>query len=51
ESLPTDPLLLILSFVDYRDLINCCYVSRRLSQLSTHDPLWRRHCKKILADI
>ncbi|NP_001342436.1 F-box only protein 3 isoform 6 [Mus musculus] len=46
ESLPTDPLLLILSFVDYRDLINCCYVSRRLSQLSTHDPLWRRHCKK-----
>lgn len=27
ESLPTDPLLLILSFLDYRDLINCCYVS------------------------
>uniref|UniRef100_A0A9L0T5G9 F-box only protein 3 n=3 Tax=Equus TaxID=9789 RepID=A0A9L0T5G9_HORSE len=24
----------------------CCYVSRRLSQLSSHDPLWRRHCKK-----
>uniref|UniRef100_A0A4W2CNM7 F-box protein 3 n=1 Tax=Bos indicus x Bos taurus TaxID=30522 RepID=A0A4W2CNM7_BOBOX len=46
ESLPTDPLLLILSFLDYRDLINCCYVSRRLSQLSSHDPLWRRHCKK-----
>ncbi|KAJ8795988.1 hypothetical protein J1605_002750 [Eschrichtius robustus] len=92
ESLPTDPLLLILSFLDYRDLIKaalaalekslsgpsallclgrepaesgakvgrwdageepgdpltpgCCYVSRRLSQLSSHDPLWRRHCKK-----
>lgn len=46
ESLPTDPLVLILSFLDYRDLINCCYVSRRLSQLSSHDPLWRRHCKK-----
>uniref|UniRef100_A0A8C9P794 F-box protein 3 n=1 Tax=Spermophilus dauricus TaxID=99837 RepID=A0A8C9P794_SPEDA len=46
ESLPTHPLLLILSFLDYRDLINCCYVSRRLSQLSSHDPLWRRHCKK-----
>uniref|UniRef100_A0A8C2SBM4 F-box domain-containing protein n=1 Tax=Capra hircus TaxID=9925 RepID=A0A8C2SBM4_CAPHI len=39
ESLPTDPLLLILSFLDYRDLI-------KLSQLSSHDPLWRRHCKK-----
>lgn len=25
---------------------SCCYVSRRLSQLSSHDPLWRRHCKK-----
>uniref|UniRef100_F6TA80 F-box only protein 3 n=1 Tax=Ornithorhynchus anatinus TaxID=9258 RepID=F6TA80_ORNAN len=44
--LPTDPLLLIFSFLDYRDLISCCYVSRRLNQLSSHDPLWRRHCKK-----
>lgn len=26
--------------------VSCCYVSRRLSQLSSHDPLWRRHCKK-----
>ncbi|XP_044871754.1 F-box only protein 3 isoform X2 [Mauremys mutica] len=46
ELLPTDPLLLILSFLDYRDLLSCCYVSRRLNQLSSHDPLWKRHCKK-----
>ncbi|XP_032976499.1 F-box only protein 3 [Rhinolophus ferrumequinum] len=46
ELLPTDTLLLILSFLDYQDLINCCYVSRRLHQLASHDPLWRRHCKK-----
>uniref|UniRef100_A0A674IT73 F-box only protein 3 n=1 Tax=Terrapene triunguis TaxID=2587831 RepID=A0A674IT73_9SAUR len=46
ELLPTDPLLLILSFLDYRDLLSCCYVSRRFNQLSSHDPLWKRHCKK-----
>ncbi|NXC19660.1 FBX3 protein, partial [Corythaeola cristata] len=46
ELLPTDPLLLILSFLDYRDLMSCCYLSRRLNQLSNHDPLWKRHCKK-----
>ncbi|NXY91352.1 FBX3 protein, partial [Alcedo cyanopectus] len=46
ELLPTDPLLLILSFLDYRDLMSCCYLSRRLNQLSSHDPLWKRHCKK-----
>ncbi|XP_007433281.1 F-box only protein 3 [Python bivittatus] len=46
EQLPTDPLLLILSFLDYKDLMSCCFVSRRLNQLSIHDPLWKRHCKK-----
>ncbi|XP_056209146.1 LOW QUALITY PROTEIN: F-box only protein 3 [Falco biarmicus] len=46
ELLPTDPLLLILSFLDYRDLMSCCCLSRRLNQLSSHDPLWKRHCKK-----
>ncbi|XP_044537781.1 F-box only protein 3 [Gracilinanus agilis] len=46
ELLPTDPLLLIFSFLDYRDLVSCSCVSRRLNQLSNHDPLWRRHCKK-----
>ncbi|NWU77186.1 FBX3 protein, partial [Onychorhynchus coronatus] len=46
ELLPTDPLLLILSFLDYRDLVSCCYLNRRLNQLSSHDPLWKRHCKK-----
>ncbi|XP_063293463.1 F-box only protein 3 isoform X2 [Pelobates fuscus] len=43
--LPTDPLLLILSYLDFRDLISCSFVNRRLNQLSSHDPLWMRHCR------
>ncbi|XP_025945165.1 F-box only protein 3 isoform X3 [Apteryx rowi] len=27
-------------------MVSCCYLSRRLNQLSSHDPLWKRHCKK-----
>ena len=46
-SLPTDdPLFFISSFLDYRDLINCSNISQSLSQLSSHDLLWKRHCKK-----
>ena len=38
----------MFSFILTLNLVtaSCCYVSRRLSQLSSHDPLWRRHCKK-----
>ncbi|KAM4617985.1 F-box only protein 3 [Discoglossus pictus] len=43
--LPTDPLLLILSYLDFRDLLSCSLVNRRLNQLSSHDPLWKRHCR------
>ncbi|KAM4721398.1 F-box only protein 3 [Rhinophrynus dorsalis] len=43
--LPTDPLLLILSYLDFRDLVSCSFVSRRLNQLSSHDPLWKRPCQ------
>ncbi|XP_066556755.1 F-box only protein 3 isoform X2 [Amia ocellicauda] len=46
EVLPSDPLLLILSFLDFRDLISCSYVSRRLHELSNHNPLWKTHCQK-----
>ncbi|XP_078540396.1 F-box only protein 3 isoform X2 [Lissotriton helveticus] len=46
DTLPTDPLLLVLSFLDYRDLTSCSYVNRRLNQLSAHEPLWKRFCKK-----
>ncbi|KAM8939839.1 F-box only protein 3 [Pelodytes ibericus] len=43
--LPTDPLLLILSYLDFRDLLSCSLVNRRLNQLSSHDPLWKRPCR------
>ncbi|XP_023673191.1 F-box only protein 3 isoform X1 [Paramormyrops kingsleyae] len=46
EDLPSDPLLLILSFLDFRDLISCSYVSRRLHGLSGHNPLWKGLCQK-----
>ncbi|XP_068117786.1 LOW QUALITY PROTEIN: F-box only protein 3, partial [Hyperolius riggenbachi] len=44
--LPSDPLLLILSYLDFRDLLSCSLVNRRLNQLSSHDPLWKRPCRK-----
>ncbi|XP_056157172.1 LOW QUALITY PROTEIN: F-box only protein 3 [Lampris incognitus] len=42
DHLPSDPLLLIFSFLDFRDLVHCSLVSRRLSELSGHSPLWKR---------
>uniref|UniRef100_A0AAY5EHV3 F-box domain-containing protein n=1 Tax=Electrophorus electricus TaxID=8005 RepID=A0AAY5EHV3_ELEEL len=46
DSLPSDPLLLILSFLDFRDLVSCSLVSRRLNELTGHNPLWKVLCKK-----
>ncbi|KAG2463064.1 FBX3 protein, partial [Polypterus senegalus] len=46
EMLPSDPLLLIFSFLDYKDLFSCCMVNRRFREVSTHDPLWKRQCQK-----
>ncbi|XP_062326886.1 F-box only protein 3 isoform X2 [Osmerus eperlanus] len=46
NDLPSDPLLLILSFLDFRDLISCSFVSRRLNDLSSHNPLWKGLCLK-----
>ncbi|XP_043938770.1 F-box only protein 3 isoform X2 [Protopterus annectens] len=46
ELLPSDPLLLILSYLDFKDLFSCSYVCRRLNQLVNHDPLWKRFCQK-----
>ncbi|MCI4393241.1 hypothetical protein PGIGA_G00155130 [Pangasianodon gigas] len=46
DSLPSDPLLLILSFLDFRDLVSCSLVSRRLNELTGHNPLWKRLCQK-----
>uniref|UniRef100_A0A8C6WHG5 F-box protein 3 n=1 Tax=Neogobius melanostomus TaxID=47308 RepID=A0A8C6WHG5_9GOBI len=44
QDLPSDPLLHILSFLSFRDLINCSVVCRRLNELSKHNPLWKRLC-------
>ncbi|XP_055776678.1 F-box only protein 3 isoform X1 [Salvelinus fontinalis] len=46
NNLPSDPLLLMLSFLDFRDLISCSFVSRRLNELSGHNPLWKGLCLK-----
>ncbi|KAG5839899.1 F-box only protein 3 isoform X1 [Anguilla rostrata] len=46
ELLPSDPLLLILSFLDFRDFVSCSYVSRRLHELCNHNPLWKGLCQK-----
>ncbi|KAI2662552.1 F-box only protein 3 [Labeo rohita] len=46
DNLPSDPLLLVLSFLDFRDLISCSFVSRRLNELTGHNPLWKRLCQK-----
>uniref|UniRef100_A0A1A8HMC2 F-box protein 3 n=1 Tax=Nothobranchius kuhntae TaxID=321403 RepID=A0A1A8HMC2_NOTKU len=44
DHLPSDPLLHILSYLSYRDVVHCSYVSKRLNDLCKHNPLWRRHC-------
>uniref|UniRef100_A0AAR2LNQ6 F-box protein 3 n=1 Tax=Pygocentrus nattereri TaxID=42514 RepID=A0AAR2LNQ6_PYGNA len=46
DNLPSDPLLLILSFLDFRDLVSCSLVSRRLNELTGHNPLWKGLCQK-----
>ncbi|XP_008323647.1 F-box only protein 3 isoform X1 [Cynoglossus semilaevis] len=46
DLLPSDPLLHIFSFLDYRDLIHCSFVCRRLNELSKHNLLWKRLCCK-----
>ncbi|XP_037552706.1 F-box only protein 3-like [Nematolebias whitei] len=46
DLLPSDPLLHILSYLSFRDLVHCSYVSKRLNELSKHNPLWKRHCCK-----
>ncbi|XP_075905513.1 F-box only protein 3 isoform X1 [Nelusetta ayraudi] len=53
DQLPSDPLLHILSFLGFRDVINCSYVSRRLNDLSKHNPLWKNLCRKhwLLTDV
>ncbi|XP_056383659.1 F-box only protein 3 [Hyla sarda] len=44
--LPSDPLLLILSYLDFRDLLSCSFLNRRFNQLCNHDPLWKWPCLK-----
>ncbi|XP_056882823.1 F-box only protein 3 isoform X1 [Takifugu flavidus] len=46
DQLPADPLLHILSFLSFRDLINCSYVNRRMNELTKHNPLWKTLCSK-----
>ncbi|XP_077143131.1 F-box only protein 3 [Ranitomeya variabilis] len=44
--LPSDPLLLILSYLDFRDLLSCSLLNRRFNQLCNHDPLWKWPCRR-----
>ncbi|XP_038663157.1 F-box only protein 3 [Scyliorhinus canicula] len=46
ELLPTEPILLILRFLNYKDLGSCRSVCRRFYHLCSHDPLWKKHCKR-----
>ncbi|XP_028255571.1 F-box only protein 3-like isoform X2 [Parambassis ranga] len=46
DDLPSDPLLHILSYLSFRDLVHCSYVSRRLNDLSNHNALWKSLCCK-----
>ncbi|CAN9498445.1 unnamed protein product [Ophioblennius macclurei] len=46
DQLPTDPLLHVLSYLSYRDLSRCSLASRRLNDLSKHNPLWKSLCCK-----
>ncbi|XP_026157433.1 F-box only protein 3 isoform X1 [Mastacembelus armatus] len=46
DQLPSDPLLHILSFLGFRDLVHCSYVNRRLNELCKHNPLWKCLCSK-----
>ncbi|XP_035983966.1 F-box only protein 3 [Fundulus heteroclitus] len=46
DLLPSDPLLHVLSYLSFRDLLRCSYVSKRLNELTKHNPLWKRHCCK-----
>ncbi|XP_078077481.1 F-box only protein 3 [Mustelus asterias] len=46
ERLPTEAILIILRFLNYRDLVSCRFVCRRLYQLCSHEPLWKMHCKR-----
>ncbi|XP_028327492.1 F-box only protein 3 isoform X2 [Gouania willdenowi] len=46
NELPTDPLLHVLSYLSYRELLCCGLVCRRLNELCKHNPLWRTLCVK-----
>uniref|UniRef100_A0A3B4AKN0 Uncharacterized protein n=1 Tax=Periophthalmus magnuspinnatus TaxID=409849 RepID=A0A3B4AKN0_9GOBI len=46
QDLPSDPLLHVLSYLSFRDLLSCSHVCRRLNDLSKHNPLWKRLCHK-----
>ncbi|XP_041834751.1 F-box only protein 3 isoform X1 [Melanotaenia boesemani] len=46
DHLPSDPLLHILSYLSFRDLVHCSFVNRRLNELSKHSPLWKSPCCK-----
>ncbi|XP_068165722.1 F-box only protein 3-like isoform X2 [Antennarius striatus] len=46
DQLPSDPLLHILSYLSFKDLVHCSSVNRRLNELSKHNPLWKSLCSK-----
>jgi len=45
QSLPDHPLLHILSYLKYSDLVAFAQVCRRLYRLAGYEPLWRRQCQ------
>ncbi|XP_067129199.1 F-box only protein 3-like [Centruroides vittatus] len=46
NDLPFEILLDIFTYLDYKDLICCGQLNRRLREASNHDSPWRLQCKK-----
>lgn len=44
--LPNDPLLHVMSFLNYKDIINCSYVCKRFHDLVDSDIIWMPLCKR-----
>lgn len=46
DKLPSEILLDILSYLDYKDLISLCIVNSRLNEVCVTDHLWKHQCWK-----
>lgn len=46
-SLPSIPLVNILSFLDWKDLLSCSQVCSRFNQVVSSHPVWKSLCKEV----